>query len=438
MKSLAAEHLSKHKRIQQGSYYTPEKLVARVHQLISPYLQAKGKDAVVFDSAGGYGVFLADKGHLDYRIAELDPEAYERLIGQFDRNRVFLTNSLVRPDRGRYLVPTDAFLIMIGNPPYNDITSEFKKGEKGKNLSDPELFDRDLGISFLKSYEKLAADVVCILHPLAYLIKEANFKRLREFKNKYKLIKGEIFSSEYFFGTGLTKFPILIALYERNENGMTFDYIRNFQFDMLDNDTKFVLTNYETTDSHIIKYPPGRKDVKISPIGLYYYTFRDFNSLKRNASFITKQVQNAIVVTVENFYKYAYLYSLKKLFNPEEAWLYGNLSPLRLGDIEKRRELYMSYALRSHNVLKGLNEQIRARLLEHCGETRDEPWSLKALEAYIKEIFQIEFERHLTEKGKGEIGVPAKMAANKTSRKNTPVRRKAKEEQQMSIQFAEK
>lgn len=327
MKIDRAEHLPKSKRIQLGSYYTPEKLVNRVFHFIDPYLNKK-KKATIFDSAGGCGAFLTNVNKNDFRIADRDLEACNFLRQQFNENKVFHTNSLLETNRDRFLIPSDAFLIMIGNPPYNDTTSEFKNGEKGRNICDEDLYDRDLGVSFLKSYYKLKADIVCILHPLSYLIKEANFKRLRYFKDNYKLIKGEIFSSALFTGTGFGKFPILVALYEKSPEGMTFDYIKNFSFNILDSDKFFVLSDYKTTDGYIDKYPPRKNDIKKSPIGLYYYTFRDLNSLKKNASFMIKNHLNGIVMTVQNFYKYAYLYSLKSLFIPENAWLYGNLSPL--------------------------------------------------------------------------------------------------------------
>jgi len=388
-----AEHLPKAKRIQQGSYYTPEKLVERVHQLVKPYLKVHPHNAIVLDSAGGYGAFLAGHEDLDYRIAEYDERAHEKLTEHFDRKRIFLANSLIGPSRKKLAIPDDAFLIVIGNPPYNDTTSEFKKGQKGRNRSDPELFDRDLGISFLKSYEKLAADVVCILHPLAYLIKETNFGRLKEFKNRYRLIKGEIFSSSEFFGTGASRFPILIALYERHQGGMTFDDVLRFRFDRLDKAQKFVLESYVTTDGFIAKYPPRRKEPQISPIGLYYYTFRDLNSLKRNASFISEPVPNAIVVTVESFCKYAYLYALKKLFDPADSWLYGNLSPLRLGDIDHDRALYVSYALRDHKIFKELGRDVINQLAAHYGVALDEPPDLKMLATTISAKFERELSR---------------------------------------------
>ncbi|RLC35376.1 MAG: hypothetical protein DRZ76_00140 [Candidatus Nealsonbacteria bacterium] len=352
-----AEHLPKNKQIQKGSYYTPKELVDRVHEFIQPYLDNK-KNVVIFDSAGGCGAFLVSlKHYYDYRIADCDLDACNFLKQHFEQDHVFHTNSLTEVDRTKYRIGPAAFLIMIGNPPYNDTTSEFKHGQKGRNICDNDLYDRDLGVSFLKSYNKFKADIVCVLHPLSYLIKETNFKRLREFKDNYRLVRGEIFSSALFHGTGTGKFPILVALYEKNPSGMTFDYIRRFCFDILNSPKKFVLSKYNTTDGYINKYPPRKNDIKDSPIGLYYYTFRDFNSLKKNASFIVKKHPNGIVVMLENFYKYAYLYALKNLFRPEDPWLYGNLSPLvNIDDVEKSKKLYVSYAIRNNHIFDNIKE----------------------------------------------------------------------------------
>ncbi len=274
---------------------------------------------------------------------------------------------------------------MIGNPPYNDTTSEFKNGEKGKNICDQDLYDRDLGVSFLKSYHKLKADVVCVLHPLSYLIKEANFKRLRDFKDNYKLIRGEIFSSALFHGTGTGKFPILVALYEKISSGMTFEYIRQFQFDVLNSSKKFILSEYKTTDGYINKYPPRKNDIKNSPIGLYYYSFRDFNSLKKNTSFMVKKHPNSIVVTLENFYKYAYLYSLKSLFDPENAWLYGNLSPLvDVKEVERDKDVYVLYALKTNRILKEIDNYTSEKIASFYNVKIDNDRNIDKIEKTIR------------------------------------------------------
>ena len=65
---------------------------------------------------------------------------------------------------------------------------------------------------------------------------------------------------------------------------------------------------------------------------------------------------NGIVVTVENFYKYAYLYAFKKLFKPENAWLFGNLSPLVEKDfVESNKKLFVLFALKTNQVVRNLN-----------------------------------------------------------------------------------
>ncbi|MEW6618689.1 MAG: hypothetical protein AB1422_04985 [bacterium] len=366
MQAHLAEHLTKNERIQLGSYYTPDVLVKQVHEFIIPYLRDIGKKCIVFDSAGGCGAFIFGLKNYNYRIADCDLKACQFLKQHFNQHNIFQTNSLKGVNRDKYLISSSAFLIMVGNPPYNDTTSEFRNGEKGQNICDEDLYDRDIGVSFLKSYHKLNADIVCVLHPLSYLIKETNFKRLRDFKDNYKLIKGEIFSSALFHGTGIGKFPILVSLYEKCSDGMTFDYIRNFRFNILGSPNTFVLSDFKTTDGYINKYPPRKNDVQKSPIGLYYYSFRDINSLKKNASFMTREHPNGIVVTLENLYKYSYLYALKNLFNPENAWLYGNLSPLiNIEDVQQNKKLYVLYAIKTNKVFKEMDNSILKKIAEH-------------------------------------------------------------------------
>jgi len=218
-----------------------------------------------------------------------------------------------------------------------------------------------------------------------YMIKESNFNRLRGFKDNYRLVRAEIFSSGLFRGTGSTKFPILVALYERNNEGMSFDYIKNFRFRVLGGDQEFILSKYQSTDGYINKYPPRKKDPKRSPLGLYYYTFRDINSLKKNTAFMNKQHYNGIVVTVENFYKYAYLFAFKMLFQPANIWLYGNLSPLLdVQDLEKNKEQYVLYAIKANPVLKGLQWSSIQKITDFYGIKDSDTDSAGDLEKTIK------------------------------------------------------
>ena len=359
------EHLDGSSRVKLGAYYTPSDLVQEVHRLIGPHLRL-GRKAVIADTAAGYGAFLSELGG-EVRASDIDGAACRQLKKLLPAGSVFHGNSLVGVSRERLNIPENAKLITIGNPPYNDVTSEFRSGRKGKNDADSDLKDRDLGISFLRSYDKLRADVVCVLHPLSYLIKPANFARLRSFRENYRLERGVLFSSARFSQTGNAKFPIAAALYARGE-GMNYDHIRNFSFDVLGERGVFRLSDFITTDGLINKYPPRSRDNKRSDIGLYYYTFRDINSLKRNCGFMGEAHPNGIVVNLNDFHKYAYLYAFKKFFNPPNAWLFGNLSPIvspRL--LEKETNNLVSFALSDNPTLSRLNSSVGKKIARYYG-----------------------------------------------------------------------
>ncbi len=387
-------HLSKYKQIQSGSYFTPPDLVELVFDFIKPYIKAN-KGAIVFDNAAGCGAFITKNLECDFRVSDNDIKAVNFLRIRLPEDKVFNSNSLINVNRKNYRIGESDFLIQIGNPPYNDTTSEFKNGLKGKNECDADLFDRDLGVSFLKSYNKLNADIVCVLHPLSYLIKSANFNRLKEFKENYRLKKGLIFSSSLFPGTGSIKFPIIIGLYERNPKAMDFEYINNFEFDVLNRKRIWRLKDYETTDGYINKYPARKGDTKISPISTYYYTFRDFNSLKKNASFMGEPHYNGIIVTVENFYKYAYLYALKTFFKNDDEWLYGNLSPLvNREKLERSKRIYVLYALQTHPTLSKLHSSEISEIKEYYFLDNGNFGSLES----IKDKIRLEIESLVSDK----------------------------------------
>ncbi len=332
-------HLLKSERIKLGGFYTPEKIVDEAHKLISVYKNYP--KAVVFDNSAGAGAFIRSDGRTIYKAVEFDPAAGAFLKSKLPAQNLFIENAILNVSRKKYSIAPSDFLIQIGNPPYNDVTSAYKNGQKGKNICDPDLFDRDLGVSFLKSYNKLRSDVVCVLHPLSYLIKPANFKRLRPFSQNYKLKKGLLFSSALFQHVSRTGFPIALALYERNSKGMTDDYIRGFKFSILNSSKAFRLSDYASLDSFIRKYPPRKADIPVSNIGVYYHAFRDINSLIRNRGFHAIKGPHSIVVHLEDLYKYAYLFAFKKLFRPTDLWLYGNLPPLGHKECIEKNKKYL-------------------------------------------------------------------------------------------------
>ena len=345
-----SKHLLKSERVKLGSFYTPQKLVDTVHKLIAHYKSYP--KSVVFDSSAGAGAFLKSERKTVYKAVEFDPIAGAFLKNKLPKKNLFIDNAILNVSREKYNISHSDFLIQIGNPPYNDVTSAYRKGKKGEHLSDQDLFDRDLGISFLKSYNKLKADVVCVLHPLSYLIKKANFKRLGPFRQNYRIKKAFLFSSYKFKQVSSTAFPIMIGLYIRDSKGMSYEDIQNFKFSLLDNQSFFKLNEYPTVDTFIRKYPPQKTAPQISDIKLYYWTFRDVNSLFRNKAFHTQKTVHSIVVTLENFYQYAYLLAFKKLFRPKDLWLYGNLSPLGTKEIiKKHKRIFVEYALLSESQL---------------------------------------------------------------------------------------
>ena len=396
MNPHAAIHLPESERIKFGAFYTPSNIVQKVIDLITPYCEKNKGNVVIADVAAGCGAFLFPVLSLgvDYRVADYDEKAITFLQKYFHPDKVFYTNSLLNVCREKFNIRKDQYLIIVGNPPYNDVTSLYRKGRKGSFECDRDLYDRDLGISFLKAFAKLDADVVCILHPLSYLIKEVNFKRLKGFRDKYRLKAGYIFSSSVFRFTKTARFPVIVALYEKDNQGMDYSYIKTFRFKFLEGRGEFVLGKFTTTDGYINKYPPRKGEPQFSPIGVYFYSFRDLNSLLRNATFLREKKDNAIVVTVESFYKYAYLYCLKKFITQkrEDIWVFGNLSPLVNREfLEQNKSLFVFYAIKNHKIFE---EKLNVvNVLKNFYQIDEDKISLdeveKALSCYFNELYRL-------------------------------------------------
>ena len=207
-------HLQDKKKSNLGKYYTSGHLVQLVIDLVKPYLKDK---SIVIDLAAGCGAFI---GHFDgYRTIgrDIDKDAVKILCALGFKN-VDHDNSLLNVDRNKYGLSDEDHVVAVGNPPYNDVTSKNKKygalsKEKVDVLIDRDIYSNDYGICFLKAFNKLKVDIICVLHPLSYLIKETNFSRLGVFTSNYHLKKAVIFSSREFLDTQKTPFPIIAALY---------------------------------------------------------------------------------------------------------------------------------------------------------------------------------------------------------------------------------
>jgi len=312
-----------------GKYYTPPHLVQLVKSLIEPYIHS---ETVVMDLAAGCGAFLDCFDHNPFIIRDIDEEAV-RFLHSIGYPYADIDNSLFNVQRKKYGLSPYEHIAIIGNPPYNDITSLNKKfGENAKQSFDYQIDasikSSDLGTSFLRAFCKLQADVICVLHPLSYLIKEANFKsRLREFTKEYRLETGVVFSNNEFADTQGTPFPIVAALYVKDFQGMDYQFIRDFRFDLFNTTDYFRLSEYETIDGYIYKYSTPNGGQRKTDIDLFMHNFRDLNSLKTIGNISDKDNPGVMIpVPFKELYKYAYLNCLRRYFPKDYRW--GNLSPL--------------------------------------------------------------------------------------------------------------
>jgi hypothetical protein len=235
-------------------------------------------------------------------------------------------NSLLKSSRKDYGIAADVRLVVVGNPPYNDTTAMAGRTEKagGAPALLPRYKTRDLGVSFLRSYADLKPDFVCVLHPLSYLVKKANFAALGDFARLYALIDSVIVSSEEFSGTGRsgTFFPIVVALYRRYANGMDYEYIRNFVF-KTDCGKSFRVADF-TPLGEFVTFYPNAKRVAESDTVARFFAMRDINALRRNRAFIENDGAHAIRITRETLPYYQYAAAFKRHAHHVPYYL-GNL-----------------------------------------------------------------------------------------------------------------
>ncbi|CAG8463082.1 39501_t:CDS:2 [Gigaspora margarita] len=246
-----------------------------------------------------------------------DKLAVNYLKENFPSLQVIQKNALINPKRAEYSIQSKQKLIIIGNPPYNDLTSlkarKIKENFPNHLTIDPSIKSRDLGISFLRSYYHLEADYVCVLHPLSYLIKETNFNHLKEFKDNYRLLKSLIVDSKKFTDAKGASFPIAISLYKLDKKGMSYEYIRNFSF-RLEDGREFSLNSFQFLTNLIDKYP--KKTLSNEHLNnLFFFTFRDINSIMRNKTFIQEFNHYSVPIKKDQLKYYAYIDYFKEKFH---------------------------------------------------------------------------------------------------------------------------
>lgn len=308
------KHLSRIDTINLGSFYTPNFIVNIAYDMLEKVTDLSR--FTLLDSSCGYGDFFVR--NLKYIGADIDEVALQSVPNNVKK---FHGNSLENLNRDKFKISSKEKLIIIGNPPYNDKTSIIRNSIKKEIYAiDLKLKHRDLGISFLRSYEILEPEFVCVLHPLSYLIKQTNFNALADFKKKYSLIDGLIISSKIFTPHSSTFFPIIIALYEKNSLGMNYDFIKSYKFKTYEGN-KFCLNDFDFIGNYVQKYPNFND--KREAVA-YFHTLRDINALKRNKTFMREPNTNSVKVFAENLKYYCYIDHFKRFAN-NLPYYFGNL-----------------------------------------------------------------------------------------------------------------
>ena len=349
------KHLNYINTVNLGSYYTPEIIVNLAYFILQKNVP-NIKDFTILDSSCGYGSFLTKK-NIAKKLIGVDID--EKAI--FDAKKInhdvnfTCQNSLMDVCRKNLAINNDEKLIAVGNPPYNDITSIIRNSIKDATIQDKidsDIKTRDLGMSFLLSYDKLQADYICVLHPLSYLIKKANFALLSKFAKNYKLIDGVIISSHEFSDTSRgMAFPILIAFYKRDQDGMTYDYIQDYQFKVKDGDL-FRLKDFDTIVNYVQKYPNKKYLNKNDKPVAKFWTLRDINALKRNRTFIDSDTYNTVYVLMEKLPYYCYI-DVFKQYADKMPYFIGNCDVIIDNEkFNKIKECFIAQSVHTNSILK--------------------------------------------------------------------------------------
>jgi hypothetical protein len=362
---MSQAHLAFESRVNLGSYYTPTGIVDIAWEMIAPYVKSQ---TIIIDSACGYGDFLRNCGQCITIGCDIDETAINVAKKNNDKVWFFQTNALCDVSRAKFAIPQQSDLIVVGNPPYNDKTSLIRQSIKSVDFDiDEDIACRDLGISFLRSYNKLEADLICVLHPLSYLIKATNFRRLKEFTANYKLIDGLLISSwEFPESAKRSAFPILLALYQRDTQGMTYNFIRSFRFRIADK-IGFCLDDFDYITGYIDKYPKKQRPTSDYPLfssvegdvhhseeddSLFFWTMRDINALKRNRTFVENYSANTIVIDKRKLDYYVYVDVFKRNLH-RLPFYFGNCDVLIDDDLFKQyKPCFISDTVRHHPYLK--------------------------------------------------------------------------------------
>jgi len=341
---MEQQHLNRVEQVNLGSYYTKPELVQKVYDLLRKHVPDFDEYTII-DNSCGYGSFL----DFDIPNKKIGADTDKAALKKIKSDAILIEhNSLAKISRDDYNLSHNEKIIMIGNPPYNDTTSIIRNKIKQEQKESNAIKTRDLGMSFLLSYNFLKADFICVLHPLSYLIKKTNFKTLSEFAENYKLLDCEIISSREFTDkTSGTFFPIAIALYCKGE--MTYNFIENYDFKA--ENKSFRLKDLVSVGNFISKYP-NQKFVREKDVVAKFYTMRDINALKRSKTFVETSTRNTIFVSRNDLDYYCYVDVFKK-FIPHVPYYFGNCDVMIDNDkFQEIKECFVLYSAQTNEILK--------------------------------------------------------------------------------------
>lgn len=339
-------HLSRKEMINFGAYYTAPEYVQTVRRMLIRNGVPNG--AIILDNACGYGGFLCLRDR-DIVGCDIDEKAAARARMLHPHATVFCADSLRNVSRKQFNIGADSPLVVVGNPPFNDKTSQIRRDIKtAETRADADIATRDTGISFMRAFDKLRADIVCVLHPLSYLIKRANFSLLGNFAKNYALRDASVINSADFPGNSRhISFPLTAALYVRDDAGMRYETIRRFRFRTARAD--FALDDFQYLGDFARKYPRRREESDLD--GIAFYPMRDINALRRNRTFLFSQ-SGGVFMNREQLRYYIYA-DVFKQYARRLPYYFGNHDVMINAPLFRRREKhFIADALRRHPRLR--------------------------------------------------------------------------------------
>jgi len=326
-------------KINLGSFYTPPHLVRLVYEMLP--LQAD----VILEPACGDGAFFSEKLDARFIGVDIDPIALDIASKKFPHVEFKRMNVLSQVSRSKLGIGENEKLAIVGNPPYNDVTSRVKNKIKAKPCKiDKDIKTRDLGLSFMLAFAKLKPDYIAVLHPLSYLIKKNNFKTLKPLMQNYELTDAVVFNSQEFTGTSKANgFPIVAAVYAKSEQGTNYEQIVKRKFKTLEKQ-EFSISDFDYICKYISKYPsryPKTNDFK-------FFTMRDINALKRSRTFIKEDTANTIYIPQEKLPYYCYVDIFKDIAQ-KLPYYFGNLDvPFDKTGFEKLKDDFLNLSIAKH------------------------------------------------------------------------------------------